>query len=191
MESDYQLFFYQAEDGIRDDLVTGVQTCALPIVLHGDAAFAGQGVWAETLNFADIGAYSVGGTIQVIVNNLLGFTTEPREYQSSRFASSLAKRQAVPIFHVNGEDPDAVVRVETSKLELFLKAAEKIGMRWLWGGISGPIIARRWATSSCWTGPATAATATAKWMTAPSRGRSCTRKSRITRSFGRFTRKKS
>src|SRR5579864_243435 len=83
----------------------------LPIVLHGDAAFAGQGVWAETLNFAEIEAYSVGGTIHVIVNNLLGFTTEPREFQSSRFASSLAKRQAVPIFHVNGEDPEAVVRV--------------------------------------------------------------------------------
>ena len=83
----------------------------LPILLHGDAAFAGQGVWAETLNMADIGAYSVGGTIHVIVNNLLGFTTEPPDLQSTRFAASLAKRQAVPIFHVNGEDPDAVVRV--------------------------------------------------------------------------------
>ena len=83
----------------------------LPILLHGDAAFAGQGVWAETLNFADLAAYTVGGTIHVIVNNLLGFTTEPADLHSSRFASSLAKRQAVPIFHVNGEDPDAVVRV--------------------------------------------------------------------------------
>src|SRR5579863_8076105 len=89
----------------------------LPIVLHGDAAFAGQGVWAETLNLSDVAAYSVGGTIHVIVNNLLGFTTEPREFQSSRFASSLAKRQAVPIFHVNGEDPDAVVRVGQIALE--------------------------------------------------------------------------
>ncbi|MGH9560654.1 MAG: thiamine pyrophosphate-dependent enzyme, partial [Terracidiphilus sp.] len=83
----------------------------LPILLHGDAAFAGQGVWAETLNFADLGAYSVGGTIHVIVNNLLGFTTSPPELHSSRFASALAKRQAVPIFHVNAEDPDAVMRV--------------------------------------------------------------------------------
>src|SRR5579864_1581678 len=89
----------------------------LPILLHGDAAFAGQGVWAETLNFSDIGAYSVGGTVHVVVNNLLGFTTEPSEYQSTRFASSLAKRQAVPIFHVNGEDPDAVVRVGQIALE--------------------------------------------------------------------------
>ena len=92
-------------------------TKVLPIVLHGDAAFAGQGVWAETLNFAGIPAYSVGGTIHVIVNNLIGFTTEPAELHSSRFASSLAKRQAVPIFHVNGEDPEAVVRVGQMALE--------------------------------------------------------------------------
>jgi len=83
----------------------------LPILLHGDAAFSGQGIWAETLNLAGISAYSVGGTIHVIVNNLIGFTTEPAQLHSSRFASSLAKRQAIPIFHVNGEDPDAVVRV--------------------------------------------------------------------------------
>ncbi len=89
----------------------------LPILLHGDAAFAGQGVWAETLNLADLAAYSVGGTIHVIVNNLLGFTTEPPQLHSSRFAASLAKRQAVPILHVNGEDPDAVVRVGQIALE--------------------------------------------------------------------------
>src|ERR1019366_6080650 len=92
-------------------------TKVLPIVLHGDAAFAGQGVWAETLNLAGIAAYTVGGAIHVIVNNLLGFTTEPADLHSSRFASSLAKRQAVPIFHVNGEDPDAVVRVGQIALE--------------------------------------------------------------------------
>src|SRR6202158_2791810 len=89
----------------------------LPIVLHGDGAFAGQGVLAETLNFAELGAYSVGGTIHVIVNNLLGFTTAPAQLHSSRFASSLAKRQAIPIFHVNGEDPDAVVRVGQMAIE--------------------------------------------------------------------------
>jgi 2-oxoglutarate dehydrogenase E1 component len=95
----------------------GSRAKILSIVLHGDAAFAGQGVWAETLNFAEIGAYSVGGTIHVIVNNLLGFTTPPRQLHSSRFASSLAKRQEIPIFHVNGEDPDAVVRVGQMALE--------------------------------------------------------------------------
>jgi 2-oxoglutarate dehydrogenase E1 component len=96
---------------------SGSRAKILPIVLHGDAAFAGQGVFAETLNFAEIGAYSVGGTIHIIVNNLLGFTTAPPELHSSRFASSLAKRQAIPIYHVNGEDPDAVVRVGQMALE--------------------------------------------------------------------------
>ncbi|HVH73071.1 MAG TPA: thiamine pyrophosphate-dependent enzyme, partial [Candidatus Dormibacteraeota bacterium] len=68
----------------------------VPIVMHGDAAFAGQGIWAETLNFADLGAYTVGGTIHIIVNNLIGFTTPPRQEHSARFASDLAKRQSVP-----------------------------------------------------------------------------------------------
>jgi 2-oxoglutarate dehydrogenase E1 component len=96
---------------------SGSRAKILPIVLHGDAAFAGQGVWAETMNLADLEAYSVGGAIHVIVNNLLGFTTAPAQLHSSRFASSLAKRQAIPIFHVNGEDLDAVVRVGQMALE--------------------------------------------------------------------------
>ena len=83
----------------------------VPIVMHGDAAFAGQGIWAETLNFADLRAYTVGGTIHIIVNNLIGFTTPPCQEHSARFAADIAKRQSVPIFHVNGEDPDAVVRI--------------------------------------------------------------------------------
>ena len=83
----------------------------VPIVMHGDAAFAGQGIWAETLNLADLAAYTVGGTIHIIVNNLIGFTTRPAQEHSARFASDIAKRQSVPVFHVNGEDPDAVVRV--------------------------------------------------------------------------------
>ncbi len=82
-----------------------------PIVLHGDAAFAGQGILAETLNFAELHGYRVGGTVHVIVNNLIGFTTEPKALHSSRFASDVARRLPVPIFHVNGEDPDAVARV--------------------------------------------------------------------------------
>ncbi len=89
----------------------GSQNKIVPIVMHGDAAFAGQGIWAETLNFADLKAYTVGGTIHIIVNNLIGFTTRPPQEHSSRFASDIAKRQSVPIFHVNGEDPDAVVRI--------------------------------------------------------------------------------
>ena len=83
----------------------------LPIVIHGEAAFAGQGVLAETLNMATLHGYDVGGTIHVIVNNLLGFTATPEESNSSRFATDIAKRLPVPIFHVNAEDPDAVIRV--------------------------------------------------------------------------------
>ena len=82
-----------------------------PIVMHGDAAFAGQGILAETLNLADLKANTVGGTVQIVVNNLIGFTTQPVQEHSSRFASDIAKRQSIPVFHVNAEDPDAVVRI--------------------------------------------------------------------------------
>ncbi len=83
----------------------------LPIIMHGDAAFAGQGIWAETLNFSGVTGYCVSGAIHVIVNNLIGFTTNPRELHTSRFSSDLAKRQYIPIFHVNAEDAEAVLRV--------------------------------------------------------------------------------
>ena len=83
----------------------------LPMIIHGDAAFAGQGVSAETLNLASLDGYNVGGTIQVITNNLLGFTANPEESNSSRFSSDLAKRLPIPIFHVNAEDPEAVARI--------------------------------------------------------------------------------
>ncbi len=89
----------------------------LPITMHGDAAFAGQGIVAETLNMAGLRGYSVGGTIHVIVNNLIGFTTEPRALHSSRYSTDVARRLAIPIFHVNGEDPDAVVRAASMALE--------------------------------------------------------------------------
>ncbi|HUY81225.1 MAG TPA: 2-oxoglutarate dehydrogenase E1 component [Acidobacteriaceae bacterium] len=83
----------------------------LPVLIHGDAAFAGQGIWAETMNLGAIEGYSVGGSIQIVVNNLIGFTAEPEESNSTRFSTDLAKRLPVPIFHVNAEDPDAVVRI--------------------------------------------------------------------------------
>ncbi len=83
----------------------------LPLLVHGDAAFAGQGITAETINFADLAGFTVGGTIHMIVNNLVGFTTHAREEHSSRFSAQLGRRQAIPIFHVNGEDVDAVIRV--------------------------------------------------------------------------------
>ena len=89
----------------------------LPITLHGDAAFAGQGIAAETLNLAGLAGFSVGGSIHVIVNNLIGFTATPAQLHSSRFASDMAKRLAIPIFHVNGLDPDAVARAGRMALE--------------------------------------------------------------------------
>src|ERR1700685_35903 len=89
----------------------------LPLLVHGDAAFAGQGIVAETLNYADLPGYTVGGTVHVIVNNLLGFTTDYHEEHSTRFAACIARRQSIPIFHVNGEDVDAVVRVTRMAVE--------------------------------------------------------------------------
>jgi 2-oxoglutarate dehydrogenase E1 component len=82
----------------------------VPVILHGDAAFAGQGILAETLNLQSLPGFDVGGALHVIVNNFIGFTTEPYQLYSSRFSSDVAKRLSVPILHVNGEDPDAVVR---------------------------------------------------------------------------------
>ncbi|HYL94016.1 MAG TPA: thiamine pyrophosphate-dependent enzyme, partial [Alphaproteobacteria bacterium] len=89
----------------------------LPVIMHGDAAFAGQGIWAETLNFSGLKGFSVGGCVHVIVNNMIGFTTNPSELHTSRFASDLAKRQPIPIFHVNSEDPEAVLRVAQLAVE--------------------------------------------------------------------------
>ena len=93
------------------------QERVLPVVIHGDAAFAGQGIWAETMNLGSVEGFTVGGGIHVIANNLIGFTAEPEESNSSRFASDMAKRMPIPIFHVNAEDPDAVVRVAALAIE--------------------------------------------------------------------------
>jgi 2-oxoglutarate dehydrogenase E1 component len=89
----------------------------LPIIMHGDAAFAGQGILAECLVLGALPGFEVGGTIHVIVNNLLGFTALPEESNASRFASDIAKRLPIPIFHVNAEDPDSVIRVATIAAE--------------------------------------------------------------------------
>ena len=89
----------------------------IPVLIHGDAAFAGQGLVAETLNLSQLPGYRTGGTIHIVVNNQIGFTTAPSEGRSTRYCTDVAKMIEVPIFHVNGEDPEAVVYVAELALD--------------------------------------------------------------------------
>jgi 2-oxoglutarate dehydrogenase E1 component len=102
---------------IGDSRADGERSSVLPVLLHGDAAFAGQGVVAETFNLSEVPGYEVGGTIHVVINNQLGFTTAPELGRSSVYPTDVAKMVQAPIFHVNGDDPEAAVRVMTLAFE--------------------------------------------------------------------------
>lgn len=118
----------------QDALGAGSQTRVIPLLIHGDAAFAGEGVVAETLNLSRLKAYQTGGTIHLVINNQVGFTTSPESARSSLYCTDIAKMIETPIFHVNSDDPDVaywVMKLAFEYRQIFQKdvVIDLIGFR--------------------------------------------------------------
>jgi 2-oxoglutarate dehydrogenase E1 component len=101
----------------QDRVASTASARVMPLLIHGDAAFMGQGVVPETLNLAGLPGYSTGGTVHLVVNNQVGFTTNPSDSRSTRYCTDITRMLNVPVFHVNGEDPEAVIQVTRLAIE--------------------------------------------------------------------------
>lgn len=107
---------YARQEELKEPGRSG-SSLVLPVLIHGDAAFAGQGIVAETLNLSQLEGYRTGGTLHIIINNQIGFTTLPEHARSTRYATDIAKMLMVPIFHIHGEDPEAAVHMTKLAME--------------------------------------------------------------------------
>ncbi|HEY1955731.1 MAG TPA: 2-oxoglutarate dehydrogenase E1 component [Polyangiaceae bacterium] len=114
------------EGRVRAKQDRGNRKNVMPLLVHGDAAFMGQGIVSETLNMGGLEGYSTGGTIHVVVNNLIGFTTVPEDSRSTRYCTDITRMMRVPVFHVNGEDPEAVIWVAKLAAEFRARFAQDV-----------------------------------------------------------------
>jgi 2-oxoglutarate dehydrogenase E1 component len=105
------------EGRVRAKIDRRKRKSTMPLLIHGDAAFMGQGVVAETLNLSQLEGYTTGGTLHLIINNQIGFTTVPKDSRSTRYCSDMARMLRIPVFHVNGEDPQAAIQVTRLAIE--------------------------------------------------------------------------
>ena len=125
----------RARQRVLDD--TAYRKKVVPILIHGDAAFIGQGVVAETFNMSQLPGYSTGGTIHFVVNNQIGFTTLPADSRSSEYCTEIAKMVDAPIFHVNGEDPIAVMEMSKIALEFAASSVAMLSWTFIATGVMG------------------------------------------------------
>ncbi len=114
------------EGRVRAKQDRGKRQGVVPFLIHGDAAFMGQGVVPETLNMAGLEGYTTGGTLHLVVNNQIGFTTVPEDSRSTRYCTDIARMMKVPVFHVNGEDPEAVIQVTRLAVEWRQRFAQDV-----------------------------------------------------------------